>query len=746
MKVRRTFVLAGLGLLLALFVGLVGPGMALAELSRPVRQQVMKGVVQIWAMEETRTGYSQRWWGSGTIITKDGLILTNCHVAYPEAMGGPSYDVLVVYLTIRSDQPPQPTYIAEVAQYDPNLDLAVIRVTKTLAGDPVDPETLNLPTVPIGDSDDTEIGDKLYIFGYPVTGGETISYVEGVISGFSSERTVGGRAWIKTDANIAGGNSGGTGINDKGELVGVPTQMGSGSEDPDVPLADCRYIQDTNGDGRIDENDTCIFTGFFNALRPVNLAKPLIQAAEAGLGPQPPPTPQPEPSPPAGRAAVSRLFFSTGATAEDNPSEVVESFPAGSSDIYLFFDYANFQDGVNWQPVLIYEGTVYTDVWSVAPWSGGQQGIWWISIHGEPLDDGDYQFDLYYDEKKLGSAKTTVGGKAQARPAFSDLVFGDGQNSGYLLPAGGQQVQGDFSYQNMTTQTKWSYIWYYEGQKVASGDGTALNGKGDMSVYLKNSKGLPAGKYRLELLISSKMAATADLVLGGGGGDLFGPITFAEGVDKNDKPVKPGTAFESGLAALYAFFDYQGMQDGMEWTRRWYLDGEVVVDVDDTWDGGDEGNWWVGINNKPNALPDGTYQLELLVQGNVVQEGTCTIGEAGQPTPKPTPKPDQGVEIYGTITDADTGKGIAGALFIVLQPGITVDQFGWTEDEVYALGQADRKGSYQLSAPLLRGESYSIIVGAEGYDMIAEDDVYVSEDPEELPSPFQLDVTLQKSK
>jgi hypothetical protein len=748
MKVRRTLLLAGLALLLVLPLALLGPRPALAELSRPVRQQVMKAVVQIWAMEETRSGYEQRWWGSGSIITEDGLILTNCHVAYPEAMGGPSYDVLVVYLTLRSDQPPQPTYIAEVVQYDPNLDLAVIRVTKTVDGNPVDPKKLNLPTVPLGDSDDTEIGDKLYIFGYPVTGGETISYVEGVVSGFSSERSVGGRAWIKTDASIAGGNSGGTAVNDSGELVGVPTQMGSGSEDPTVPLADCRYIQDTNGDGTIDERDTCIYTGFFNALRPVNLAKPMIQAADAGLGPQPTPEPTPEPEP-TGRAAVSRLFFAPDVNEGDMPISVVESFPAGTNAMFLFFDYANFQNGVDWQPVLIYEGTTYTDVWALSPWDGGLEGSWWLSIHNEPLPDGAYQFDLYYHGKKIGSAKTTVGGKAQNAPAFSDITFSDGEQTGFLLPAGITKLTAYFDYSNMTAQTKWSYVWYYQGKEVARDDGSGLKGNDQGSVYIGRGQGLDAGTYRLEMYIAGKLAATSDVVLGGksdggdGGTNVFGPITFAEGVDKQDKPVKPGTAFKSGITTVYGFFDYQGMQDGLSWTRRWYLDGRVVVDVDDTWGGGESGNRWVGVNNGRDALPDGTYDLELLVEGSTVQQGTCTIGKTGKPTPTPTVPPQEGVDIYGTITDADTGRGIAGALFIVLQPGITVDQFQWTEEEVYSLGQADRKGNYQLSAPLVRGETYSIIVGADGYDMIAEDDVFV---PEDLESPYQLDVTLQKSQ
>ena len=74
-----------------------------------------------------------------------------------------------------------------------------------------------------------QIGDSAPILGYPGIGGDTITFTEGVVSGFTSDRSIDGRAWIKTDATIAGGNSGGLGANAVGELVGVPNQGFLGS-------------------------------------------------------------------------------------------------------------------------------------------------------------------------------------------------------------------------------------------------------------------------------------------------------------------------------------------------------------------------------------------------------------------------------------------------------------------------------------------------------------------------------------
>ena len=228
-------------------------------------------------------------WGSGTIVSRNGLILTNYHVVdvsdlIRENRRNRNVTVLenkmVVLITRQTDQPPVATYIADVVDALPNLDLAVLRITSDLTGKEVDPSTLNLPFIELGDSDRVEIEDALRIYGYPSIGGSTITFTRGSVSGFDSEPGVRGRAWIKTDATISGGNSGGTALNDAGQLVGVPTQASVSSA---RQATDCRRIQDTNGDGEVDENDTCIpIGGFINALRPVNLAKDMIARAARG--------------------------------------------------------------------------------------------------------------------------------------------------------------------------------------------------------------------------------------------------------------------------------------------------------------------------------------------------------------------------------------------------------------------------------------------------------------------------------
>ena len=76
------------------------------------------------------------------------------------------------------------------------------------------------------------------------------------------------------------------GVTTTARLVGVPTQ--AAVQQRREAVADCRRVQDTNGDGQIDEDDTCIpIGGFINALRPVNLASRTDRARRRRRQPRP---------------------------------------------------------------------------------------------------------------------------------------------------------------------------------------------------------------------------------------------------------------------------------------------------------------------------------------------------------------------------------------------------------------------------------------------------------------------------
>jgi S1-C subfamily serine protease len=745
---KKLFKFIGILVVLALLVGAVGLTPASA-LDKKTRQDIMKAVVSLGpVLEVTKDGRTETrviQWGSGTLFTPEGLILTNYHVQDTSDivdMLPPEIElvegIMAVFMTTRSDQPPTPVFFAETAVADRGIDLAVMRITMNIDGSPVDTDKLNLPYVSIGDSDDLEIGDTLNIFGYPSIGGETITFTSGNVSGFTSEAGIQGRAWIKTDATISGGNSGGTAVDENGLLVGVPTQAAVTEQ-----VVDCRPIVDSNGDGIIDENDPCIpIGGFLNALRPVNLASPLIQAALSGVGYDDTGR-DGEKDEYTGGAEFTHLFFSPDVNEENMPTSVIYSAPAGTSSLYLFFDYAGMVKGVTYEMRTYVDGVEEPD-WSLSPtsWDGYEEGTWWIGWSDAAFEDADYDLELYVEGEMLASASITIGGRPTRDPTFSDIVFSDGTNEGYLLNEGATTVTATFDFANMRNE-EWEQVWYQDGEQVAADtDAWAGKSSGQTSIELSSGRGFEQGHYRLELYLEDQMAATSDFwVLGEGGtttGASFSEIVFAEGVDRRGNPVEPSTAFPTALPELHVFSDYTDMEDGLPFREVWYINDEPVLDTDVEWEWGEDGTFHDYVYSGQGVLPDGEYKIELYVESQLLQEGSCLVGEGDNPPPPPPPPPGDDITIYGSVLDVDTQKGIRGALVIVLKPGITLDEFQFTEDEVEAYAETDRNGEFELD-PLPADGVYSIVVLAEGYWPAGGDDIPV----QDLPLPVVIELEAQ---
>lgn len=372
-----------------------------------------KAVVQIEVFARDSLG-DVEWSGSGTLISSDGLILTNAHV-----VGDPYHEFedleieeIGVATTNRTDEPPELAYLAEIVAIDYALDLAVVQITSDLDGKQV---TEDFPFVTLGDSDEVEIGDELRILGYSGVGGETITLTNGVVSGFTAERGVGGRAWIKTDAGVLAGNSGGLTVDGDGKLIAVPTIVGS-STDPEIEVVDCDLVADTNRDGIIDDLDTCVSTGgFINGLRPVNLALPLVDAAVSGtkyVSQFEPPQETPGDFD-IEDVIIDNLVFADGVTADDKPTQVLDVIHSGADQVCAFWDYEGMVDGMNWDAIWFVDGEPDEEgSFRDEIWDGGERGnSWWICILGEEsgLLDGLYELVIRVGGEFVGSNTIFVG-------------------------------------------------------------------------------------------------------------------------------------------------------------------------------------------------------------------------------------------------------------------------------------------------------------------------------------------------
>jgi serine protease Do len=140
--------------------------------------------------------------GSGVIIDPSGVALTNAHVVE----GASVIDIVTV---------DGAKHAAKVVGADKKTDLAVLQL---------DGGTKTFPFVPLGNSDETQVGDWVIAVGSPF--GLQATVTSGIIS--AKARQIGAGPYdefIQTDAAINPGNSGGPLVNMRGEVVGINTAI-----------------------------------------------------------------------------------------------------------------------------------------------------------------------------------------------------------------------------------------------------------------------------------------------------------------------------------------------------------------------------------------------------------------------------------------------------------------------------------------------------------------------------------------
>ncbi|KRB74990.1 hypothetical protein ASE01_16590 [Nocardioides sp. Root190] len=247
---RRLVVIGAIAAGLVLIAGVLGAAWligrdgddgtttSMAVLTDAERDIAKAATVKITADSRSlNNGQQLSYGGSGSIIRKDGLILTNAHVAAPESPGlveqyGESVQIenpefLLIHLTDGMTDTNSPAeFRARVVQTDGYLDVAVIQVYANADGSDLE-DDLDLPTVPVGSSGDLRAGDDVTVLGFPAVARseDSITVTTGVISTIINDPDLGPRSELDTDARIAPGNSGGMAINNDAELIGIPTAL-----------------------------------------------------------------------------------------------------------------------------------------------------------------------------------------------------------------------------------------------------------------------------------------------------------------------------------------------------------------------------------------------------------------------------------------------------------------------------------------------------------------------------------------
>ncbi|MEN9579748.1 MAG: hypothetical protein RJA70_2757 [Pseudomonadota bacterium] len=182
-----------------------GPG-SFADLA----ERADAAVAYIETVQASPTDGGSHGLGSGFVIDKNGILLTNNHV-----IRGASE----IYVVLKDNR-----LKAEVIGRDPPTDIALLKVAAQ-----------NLPELPLGNSAKMRVGDWVVAIGNPFGLAHTVS--AGIVSAKGRTRhdvdldPAGYYNFLQTDASINPGNSGGPLLDLQGRVVGINTAIRAGAND-----------------------------------------------------------------------------------------------------------------------------------------------------------------------------------------------------------------------------------------------------------------------------------------------------------------------------------------------------------------------------------------------------------------------------------------------------------------------------------------------------------------------------------
>ncbi len=201
--------------------------------------------------------------GSGVVVSPEGILATNYHVI---SDGNRPYSSIYVNL-VDPDYSYSPLdrsrlFRTEIVLQDPANDLVLLRIVADADGHPIGSNRV-FKAIPLGESRSLSFMDEIYAVGFPKAGGSTVTMTRGQISGKEEMED-----WIKIDAQVTHGSSGGAVVNHEGKLIGIPTKVR-----PDVQMVD------TDNDGFPDTNVTL---GSVGLVRPVELVARMLDQYRSG--------------------------------------------------------------------------------------------------------------------------------------------------------------------------------------------------------------------------------------------------------------------------------------------------------------------------------------------------------------------------------------------------------------------------------------------------------------------------------
>ena len=379
-------------ILVVIMVLIAAGGSAAQILGKDTGQGFLRAVVKVMTPFEFSIDAGNSC--SAVLLNQQGYLLTSFHcVGYPNdgtrdreldragLKPGDLYNrqgTSVIAVTNDLRYLPVPAYTSRVIVADPDLDLAVLKITGYLQNSkqPL-PQTLPLVPLPLADSDKVTPTNEINLLAYSSTDGGLVAAIPGQISGILDEDQDGATDWLQAEVATNHGFSGGAAINAQDELIGIPTSWQIGQSGHRV-----------------------------YRLRPSNLAVTLIQRAikvgesVSGIGGATTASaPALPPEQNIGKLTFSRKFG----------DENLTDFPTNPDAVHAAVPYQQMRDGMHWGYAWQLDDRIITGE-SDLKWLYGPSGVLDLSLVNKTgLADGIYGLQILLSDRVISEGRFIVG-------------------------------------------------------------------------------------------------------------------------------------------------------------------------------------------------------------------------------------------------------------------------------------------------------------------------------------------------
>jgi hypothetical protein len=217
-------------------------------------------------------------------------------------------------------------------------------------------------------------------------------------------------------------------------------------------------------------------------------------------------------------------------------------------------------------------------------------------------------------------------------------------------------------------------------------------------------------------------------------------------LDKNNKIDQTVTSYPDGTTTITPVFEYDCNPTTFQIVTVFSFNGKQVFSDKTSLKATDQHDLFgypLGTTSG-NPVDNGEWSVQFFNAKELVASGKVAVGGGGGSNDNGNASTSSTVTVQGTITAKSGGKPINGAVFVVLNEGVTIDQFvkdNYADADIFTGAKSDSSGQFTLPDQLKRNTEYSMMVAAKGFKAVAVDGFKIDD---KQPDPLTLDVQLSK--